>query len=362
MQAMVKAEGGNFTIQSWDWYYYTEKVRLAKYNLKEEDMKPYFQVDSVRKGVFYAANRLFGLTFIKHTNLPVFDKALETYEVLQPDGKLLGVLYVDYYARDSKRSGAWMTNYRDQKMEGGKDIRPIISINFNFPAPLPGQPTLLTWDEVSTFFHEFGHALHGLLSKCTYAGLSGTSVPRDFVELPSQIMENWASEPELLKVYARHYKTGEVIPETLITRMKNAARFNMGFTTTEYLAASLLDMKYHTLGYPNQINPQEFEKTGMGKIGLLTAIPPRYNSTYFQHIFSGGYSSGYYSYIWAEVLDADAFSYFSKNGIFDKATADRFRVNILEKGGTDDAMKLYRQFTGGKDPDIKALLERRGLE
>lgn len=361
IQAMIKKEGGSFKVQPWDWFYYTEKIRLARFDLKEEEMKPYFQVDSVRKGVFYASQRLFGLTFKKRTDLPVYNPLVETYEVYEGNGKLAGILYVDYYAGPSKRSGAWMNNYRDQKVVNGKDIRPVISINFNYPAPNGNEPTLLTWEEVSTFFHEFGHALHGILTHCTYASLSGTAVPRDFVELPSQIMENWANEPELLKVYAKHYKTGEVIPQSLITKMKNADKFNMGFVTTEYLAAALLDMKYHSLAYPNNISAQDFEKSEMSKLGLIDAIPARYKSTFFQHIFAGGYSAGYYAYIWAEVLDADAYSYFKKNGIFDKATADSFRKNILEKGGTEDAMKLYRQFTGGKEPQVQPLIDRRGL-
>ncbi len=362
MQSMIKKEGGNFKVQPWDWWYYSEKVRMAKYNLKEEDMKPYFQVDSVRKGVFYTANRLFGLKFNKRTDLPVYKQDVETWEVLEADGNLACILYIDYYAGPSKRAGAWMNNYRDQKKLNGIDIRPVISINFNFPAPSLGQPTLLNWDEVTTFFHEFGHALHGMLTKCTYASLSGTSVSRDFVELPSQICENWAGEPEVLKVYAKHYKTGQVIPDVLLNKMKSAEKFNQGFATTEYLAAALLDMDFHTLPFPNSINTQEFEKAEMDKLGLINAIPPRYRSTFFQHIFAGGYSAGYYAYIWAEVLDADAFSYFKKNGIFDKATADSFRINILERGGTDDAMKLYRQFTGGKEPDVQPLIERRGLK
>lgn len=361
MQKMIMEEGKSFKVQPWDWFYYAEKVRTARYDLKEDELKPYFQVDSVRKGVFYASRLLFGLSFKKRNDLPVYNKHVETYEVLEADGRLAGILYVDYYAGPAKRSGAWMNNYREQKMENGKDIRPIISINFNYPAPVGGQPTLLTWEEVSTFYHEFGHALHGILSRCSYASLSGTATPRDFVELPSQIMENWAGEPELLKVYAKHYQTGEVIPGSLVTKMKNAEKFNMGFVTTEYLAAALLDMEYHTLSFPNDICPQEFEKQEMEEIGLLSSIPPRYRSTFFQHVFSGGYSSAYYSYIWAEVLDADAFSYFSRNGIFDKKTADSFRKNILERGGTEDAMSLYRRFTGGKDPDVNALLQRRGL-
>jgi peptidyl-dipeptidase Dcp len=361
IQDMIIKEGGSFKVQPWDWFYYTEKIRLARYDLNEAEMKPYFPVDSVRKGVFYASGKLFGLTFKKKTDLPVYNNKVETYEVYEANGVLAGILYVDYYAGPSKRSGAWMNNYRDQKKVNGKDIRPIISINFNYPAPADGETTLLTWEEVSTFFHEFGHALHGILTRCTYASLSGTAVPRDFVELPSQIMENWANEPELLKVYAKHYKTGAVIPESLVTKMKNAEKFNMGFVTTEYLAAALLDMKYHSLGFENNIDPQLFEQLEMDKLGLIDAIPARYKSTFFQHVFAGGYSAGYYAYIWAEVLDADAYSYFRKNGVFDKATADSFRKNILEKGGTEDAMKLYRQFTGGKEPQVQPLIDRRGL-
>jgi peptidyl-dipeptidase Dcp len=363
MQEMIKKDGGNFEVQPWDWWYYSEKVRTAKFNISEEEMKPYFQVDKVREGIFYAANRLYGLNFKKRPDVPVYQKDVDAFEVTDAAGKLMGLIYLDYYTRPEKRSGAWMTNYRDQKVENGKDVRPIISVCLNCPAPAEGEPALLNWDEVTTFFHEFGHGLHGLLTKCTYASLSGTAVPRDFVELPSQFMENWAGEPELLKIYAKHYKTGEVIPDALIKKMQASDKFNQGFATTEYLSAALLDMDYHTLAFPASIHAQEFEKAEMDKIGLINAIPPRYHSTYFQHIFSGDeYSAGYYAYIWAEVLDADAFSYFKKNGIFDKSTADSFRKNILERGGTDDAMKLYRKFTNGKEPSVEPLLERRGLK
>jgi peptidyl-dipeptidase Dcp len=362
MQEMISQEGGSFTVEAWDWFYYSEKVRTAKFNISEEEMKPYFLVDKVREGIFYTANRLYGLNFKKRSDVPVYQKDVDAFEVTDASGKLMGLIYLDYFARPEKRSGAWMTNYRDQRIENGKDIRPVISICLNCPLPGTGEPALLNWDEVTTFFHEFGHGLHGLLSKCTYSSLSGTAVSRDFVELPSQFMENFAGEPEILKVYARHYKTGEVIPETMIRKMQASNKFNQGFATTEYLAAALLDMDYHTLVLPVNITAQEFEKTEMDKIGLINAIPPRYHSTYFQHIFAGDeYASGYYAYIWAEVLDADAFSYFTRNGIFDKATADSFRQNILERGGTDDAMKLYRQFTKGKEPSVQPLLERRGL-
>ena len=362
MQEMINKEGGSFTVQPWDWFYYSEKVRTAKYNISEEEMKPYFQVDKVREGIFYTSKRLYGLNFKKRADVPVYQKDVEAFEVTNASGKLLGLLYLDYFARPEKRSGAWMTTYRDQRIENGKDIRPIVSICLNSPMPAPGEPALLNWDEVETFFHEFGHGLHGLLTQCTYSSLSGTTVSRDFVELPSQFMENFAGEPEVLKMYAKHYKTGEVIPDAMIKKMQASEKFNQGFATTEYLAAALLDMDYHTLSLPVDIKAQEFEKSNMDKIGLLNAIPPRYNSTYFQHIFAGDeYAAGYYAYIWAEVLDADAFSYFKKNGIFDKATADSFRKNILERGGTDDAMKLYRQFTKGKEPNVQPLLERRGL-
>lgn len=362
IKAMILKEGNTFEVQPWDWWYYSEKVRNEKYNLSDEELKPYFVVQNVRDGVFNTAHKLYGLNFKKRTDVPVYQKDVEAFEVTDAAGKLVGLLYLDYFTRPEKRSGAWMTNYIDQHVENGRDIRPVVSLNFNFPVPAAGEPALINWDEVTTVFHEFGHGLHGLLSKCTYAMLSGTSVPRDFVELPSQIMENWASEPEVLKTYAKHYKTGEVIPESLIQKMKAAEKFNQGFATTEYLAASILDMDYHTVAPGTAVKAQSFEKQSMDRIGLINAIPPRYNSTWFQHIFAGEYSAGYYAYIWAEVLDADAFSYFKKNGIFDKATADSFRRNILERGGTDDAMKLYRQFTGGKEPSVQPLLERRGLE
>lgn len=363
MQEMIQKEGGSFTVQPWDWWYYSEKVRTAKYNISEEEMKPYFQVDKVREGIFYTANRLYGLNFKLRKDVPVYQKDVDAFEVTDASGKLMGLIYLDYYARPEKRSGAWMTNYRDQRIENGKDIRPVISICLNCPVPAAGEPALLNWDEATTFFHEFGHGLHGLLSKCTYGSISGTAVSRDFVELPSQFMENFAGEPEVLKVYAKHYKTNEVIPDALIKKMQAAGKFNQGFATTEYLAAALLDMDYHTLSFPVNIKAQEFEKSEMNKIGLINAIPPRYHSTYFQHIFADDeYAAGYYAYMWAEVLDADAFSYFKKNGIFDKATADSFRKNILERGGTDDAMKLYLKFTNGKQPNVQPLLERRGLK
>ncbi len=363
MQEMIQKEGGSFTVRPWDWWYYSEKVRTAKYNISEEEMKPYFQVDKVREGIFYTANRLYGLNFKLRKDVPVYQKDVDAFEVTDASGKLMGLIYLDYYARPEKRSGAWMTNYRDQRIENGKDIRPVISICLNCPVPAAGEPALLNWDEATTFFHEFGHGLHGLLSKCTYGSISGTAVSRDFVELPSQFMENFAGEPEVLKVYAKHYKTNEVIPDALIKKMQAAGKFNQGFATTEYLAAALLDMDYHTLSFPVNIKAQEFEKSEMNKIGLINAIPPRYHSTYFQHIFADDeYAAGYYAYMWAEVLDADAFSYFKKNGIFDKATADSFRKNILERGGTDDAMKLYLKFTNGKQPNVQPLLERRGLK
>jgi peptidyl-dipeptidase Dcp len=270
-------------------------------------------------------------------------------------------MFMDFHPRSSKRGGAWMTSYRNQKMENGKRVAPIVSITCNFTKPTENAPALLTFDEVSTFFHEFGHALHGLLSNVTYESLAGTSVPRDFVELPSQIMENWASEPEVMRMYAKHYKTGEVIPDALIEKMQKAGTFDQGFVTTEYLAASILDMKYHTQNGNITVDTETFEKEAMNKINLPSTIIPRYRSTYFNHIFAGGYSAGYYSYIWSGVLDTDAFEVFKINGLFNQDYAKSFRKNILEKGGTEDPMELYKRFRGA-EPSVEPLLRKRGLD
>lgn len=360
LQAMVDAEGGKFKIESWDWWYYTEKIRQQKYALNEEEVKPYFKMENVREGVFEAANRLYGLTFKKLENVPVYNPEVEAYEVLDADGSHISVFYTDYFPRAGKNAGAWMSSFRGQKVENDKNIRPLIYNVGNFTRPTNDTPSLLTLDEVETLFHEFGHALHGMLANVTYAGVSGTSVSRDFVELPSQIMEHWAFHPDVLKLYAKHYQTGEVIPDALIAKIDAASKFNMGFTTTEFVAAALLDMDYHTQSEKKNIDVRDFEKKSMAKIGLINEIIPRYRSTYFSHIFSGGYSAGYYAYMWAEVLDADAFQPFVEKGVFDKATASSFRENVLSKGNSDDPMTLYKKYRGA-EPNPIYLLKNRGF-
>lgn len=357
----IREAGGTFDPEPYDWRYYTEKIRQRRYALDEDELKPYFSLDSVRQGAFDVANKLYGLTFKPLNNVPVYHEEVETYEAFDTDGSHLGILYMDFFPRASKRGGAWMTSYRKQKMANGQRVAPVISVVCNFTKPVAGRPALLTFDEANTLFHEFGHALHGLLSRVTYQSLSGTSVPRDFVELPSQIMENWASDPEVLKTYAKHYETGEPIPDELIAKLENASTFDQGFATVEYLAASFLDMDYHTQREPIHADVDEFEDAAMQRIGLIDEIIPRYRSTYFQHIFSGGYSAGYPSYIWAEVLDADAFAAFKERGLFDQATAGAFRANILERGGTDKPAVLYRNFRKA-DPDPAHLMKKRGLD
>ena len=347
-------------IEPWDWAYYTEKVRKAKYALDEEQTKPYFQMENVRQGVFDLTTKLWGLQYEKLENIPVYHEDVEGFKVTDADGSLIGVILTDYFPRSTKRGGAWMTNFVNQEVIGGEDIRPVIVNVGNFAKPAADKPSLLSLDNVETLFHEFGHALHGLLSQCTYKSVSGTSVARDFVELPSQIMENWAFQKEVLADYARHYETGEVIPDSLVAKIEAAANFNQGFMTTELAAASILDMKWHELTSAEGLDPMAFEKAACEEMGLIDEIIPRYRSTYFAHIFSGGYSAGYYSYLWAEVLDKDAFELFMQKGIFDKETAMSFRRNVLEKGGSDEPMDLYRRFRGA-DPDAGALLRGRGL-
>lgn len=310
--------------------------------------------------MFDVANKLYGLKFNENTDLPKPHPDAVTYEVLDRDGSHQAILIMDFFPRESKRAGAWMSSYRKQQKKDGKNISPIITMVMNFTKPTSDSPSLLTFEEVSTMFHEFGHALHGMLSDCTYEMLSGTSVSRDFVELPSQIMENWAAEPEVLKSYAVHYKTGEPIPQELIDKLNASKHFNQGFATVEFTAAAYLDLAWHTLQTTDLQDANDFEKNAMDKIGLIPEIVVRYRSPYFAHIFSGGYSSGYYSYQWAEVLDADAFQAFKEKGLFDPKTATAFRENILEKGGTEDPMKLYIQFRG-KEPDASAMLRRKGL-
>jgi peptidyl-dipeptidase Dcp len=361
-QAMIKKEGGNFKLEPWDWWYYTEKIRQEKYDLNDELTRPYFKIDNVMQGMFYVANQLYGLEFTRRTDIPKYQPDVETFEVKR-GGNHVGVLMIDNYPRNSKRSGAWCGAYRGQSRDkNGKMIYPIVTMVTNSTPPSADKPALLTPDEASTLFHEFGHALHQLLSNSTYPGVSGTSVPRDFVELPSQIMEHWVLEPEVLKVYAKHYQTGEVIPAEIVEKLDKSSKFNMGFTTVEYLAAASLDMEYHSLTEPTDLDIRSFEKAALDKYGLIPEIKPRYRSTYFNHIWASGYSAGYYSYIWCEILDADAFQAFKETGnIFNKEVAARFEKEILSKGGTRDAHDMYVAFRG-KEPGIDALLKNRGLK
>jgi peptidyl-dipeptidase Dcp len=361
MQAMIDEEGGDFKLESWDWWYYAEKVKKAKYDFDDEALRPYFELSNVRKGAFEVAGRLFGITFVPRNDIPTYHEDVEVFEVKDADGSHIGIYYVDYFPRASKRGGAWMNSIRKQSRMGGEEVTPVIVNVGNLSKPTEDTPSLLSVDEVSTLWHEFGHGLHGLLSDCTYDRLSGTAVAWDFVEMPSQVMENWAMEPEVLALYARHYETGELIPDELVAKMKRAKHFNQGFATTEYLAASILDMDWHTLNNVADWDVLEFEDQSLNRIGLIPEIISRYRSPYFRHIFSGGYSSGYYSYIWAEVLDADAFEAFKQNGILDHATGMKFREIILARGGTEDPMVLFKRFRGA-DPTIEPLLKRRGLD
>ena len=346
-------------IEPWDWAYYTEKVRMAKYALDEEQTKPYFQMENVRQGVFDLTTKLFGLQYEKLENIPTYHADVEGFKVMDADGSLIGVILTDYFPRPTKRGGAWMNNFVNQEVIDGEDIRPVIVNVGNFAKPVDGKPSLLTLDQVETLFHEYGHALHGLLSQCHYKSIAGTSVARDFVELPSQIMENWAFEPEVLATYARHYETGEVIPAELVAKINATGTFNQGFMTTELAAAAILDLKWHMEpAVPADV--EAFEAEACKQMGLIDEIIPRYRSTYFAHIFSGGYSAGYYSYLWAEVLDKDAYELFKQKGIFDTETSMSFRRNILEKGGSEEPMELYRRFRGA-DPDPAALVRARGL-
>lgn len=360
LQAMIEKEGNDFRLQPWDWWFYAEKVRKDKYDLDDSTLRPYFKLENVRQGVFDVANKLWGITFHELEGMPKYHQDVEVVEVRDVDGSHIGILYVDYFPRASKQGGAWMNAYRKQSRRNGKDIRPVIVNVGNFTKPTADTPSLISFDHALTLFHEFGHALHGLLSDCNYEKLSGTDVPRDFVELPSQIMENWASAPEVIKSYARHYETGEPIPDELLEKIKKSSHFNQGFETVEYLASSFLDMEWHTLTQAREMECTEFESTAMEKIGLIPEIIPRWRSTYFGHIFAGGYSAGYYSYIWAEVLDSDAFEAFKETSLFDRETARSFRENILERGGTEEPMTLYLRFRG-TEPRIEPLLKKRGL-
>lgn len=362
------AEGS--TIQPWDWFYYAEKVRQRKYALDEELTKPYFMMENVRHGVFAAAEKIYGVKVEPLSGVPVYNDAVDAFKVTDADGSLLGIFMTDYFPRDSKRGGAWMTNFRDQYIDAqGNDIRPIIINVGNMSAPKDSLPALFTIDEVETVFHEFGHALHGLVTKCTYPSVSGTSVARDFVETFSQFNENWAFQPEILAEYAKHYQTGETIPDTLVAKILKAEKFNQGFMTSELCAASILDMKWHELTEEELARMSEgdqaanvaaFEAKVCQEMGLPEQIIPRYRTTYFNHIFNSGYSAGYYSYLWAEVLDKDAFEYFRQQGIYNPEVARSFRENLMERGGSEEPMVLYVRFRGA-EPDPGALLRARGL-
>jgi len=358
MQKMIEKEGGDFQLASWDWWYYAEKIRKEKYALDEEEVRTYFSLETVIEGLFDVVNKLYGLTFEPQNDLPVYHEEVMPYEVKDADGSHLGILYMDFHPRPGKRSGAWSTGIRTAHVKDGVKVTPVNLIVMNFTRPTGDKPALLSFDETLTFFHEFGHALHGLFKKSEYLR---TYVATDFVELPSQIMENWAAHPDVLKTYAKHYQSGELIPDELIAKLEAASKFNQGFATVEYTAASILDMDYHTLKEVSGLNANDFEEASMKRIGLINEIIPRYKSNYFQHVFSGGYSAGYYSYMWSEVLDKDAFNAFLETSLFDQATATSFRENILEKGGSMEEMEMYVNFRGA-EPTIEPLLKGRGLD
>lgn len=362
MRAIIKEEGGNFELEAADWRFYFEKAMNKKFELNDNLLRPYFKLENVREGIFYVANQLFGITFTQLENVPLPHPEAVAFECKDADGSHLGVLFFDMFSRPGeKRSGAWCSGFRSQKYKDGVRVAPLVTIVGNFTRPVGDKPALLSIDEAETMFHEFGHALASLLKNVHYQGVGG--YVRDFVELPSQIMEHWAFEPQVLKVYAKHFETGEVIPQELVDKMIKAGKYGQGFATTEYLAASLLDMDYHIMKeIPANLDVIAFEAKTLGDRGLISQIPPRYRSTYFQHTFTGGYTAGYYSYIWAEVLDSDAYQAFVEKGnIFDKETATKFRKEILERAGQDDAMNLYVNFRG-KQPGIDALLANRGLK
>ena len=358
LQKLIDKEGNNFKLEAWDWWCYAEKVKKEKYALDEEMLRPYLKMENVRQGAFDVASKLFGIQFVERNDIQVYHPDVKVYEVKEADGRHIGIFYSDYYPRDSKRSGAWSGSFRNQSNMDDHYITPTVFNVGNFAKPTADKPSLMSVDDVATLFHELGHALHSLLSNTVYS--NAQSVPQDFVELPSQIMENWAMEPEVLKMYAKHYKTDEPMPQELIDKIRNSQLFNQGFETVEYIAASFLDMDWHTLLDDKERDVTIFEKESLTKIGLIPQIESRYQSTNFAHIFSGGYSSGYYSYLWAAVLDADAFEAFKETSLFDQTTATSFRKNILEKGGSEDVMVQYKRFRGA-EPKVDALLKRRGL-
>ena len=361
INAEIKKEGGNFEAEGWDWRYYFEKAKKAKFDLDENQVRPYLKLENVRDGAFLLANKLYGITFTPIKEIPLPHPDAQAFECKDKDGTHLGVLYMDFFPRASKRGGAWCGTYRSQTYKDGKRQGPVVTIVCNFSQPAPGQPALLSADEAETLFHEFGHGLHNLFKDVHYYGVSG--VPRDFVELPSQVMEHWVFEPELLKEYAKHYETNEVIPAELIEKLDKSGKYGQGFATTEYLAASLLDMDFHVLKEVHEgADVMKFEETVLGERGLLKQIPSRYRTTYFNHTMGGGYTAGYYSYIWAEVLDADAYQAYKETGdIFNQEVATKFREYVLTPGGIDDAMDMYKNFRG-KEPNTEPLLKNRGLK
>ncbi len=361
LQKMIDKSGENFKLQHWDWWYYTNKLKQEKYALDDEILRPYFQLENVRNGAFEVAHKLYGLTFTEIHNVDIYNPETKVFEVKNADGEIQAILYQDFFPRASKRAGAWMTTFRKEYKKDGKRQIPLISMVCNFSKPTEDKPSLLTLEEVETLFHEFGHSIHGMLANTTYYSLSGTSTPRDFVEMPSQFMENFVAQPEVLKSFAKHYKTGEIIPDELIEKMDKASKFNQGFVTTEYMAAAILDMDWHSITEPITIGTTKFENAAIEKMGLIPEIIVRYRSTYFSHIWSGGYATGYYGYIWAAILDSDCFASFKEHGLFDKATADAFRDKILSRGGTRDAMQMFVDFKGA-EPSIEPLLEKRGLK
>lgn len=359
MQKMIDEEGQNFKLEAWDWSFYAEKIRASAYDLNENQVSRYLQLENVRKGSFILAEKLFGLTFEERNDLPKYNQEVKTYIVKDSDGEMIGVYLSDWFYRSNKRGGAWMNEFRPQSNIAGNRILPIITNVGNFTKPSGDTPSLLTLDEVETLFHEFGHALHGLLSDVTYPSLSGTNVPRDFVEFPSQVLENWVLHPEMLKLYAYDYETGEIMPEELIKKVKNSWKFNQGFKTVELVAAAYLDMAWHSQTVEEERDVNDFENNVFVKIGLIPQIVSRYRTTNFRHIV-GGYDSGYYSYLWSEVLDADTFEAFKEKGIFDQETAQNYKNKILARGGTMDALEMYMDFRG-HEPEITPYLERKGL-
>ena len=360
IQTEMAKDGRDFEAEGWDWRYYADRAKRAKYSFDENELRPYLELNNVRDGMFYCANRLYGITFKPLKNVPLPHPDAQSFECRDADGSLLGVLFLDFFPRASKRGGAWCGTYRSQSYENGKKVTPVVTIVCNFTKPAAGQPALLSADETSTMFHEFGHALHNFFKDVHYQGVSG--VPRDFVELPSQVNEHWAFAPEVLKVYAKHYKTGEIMPQELVEKLDRSGKYGQGFSTVEYVAASLLDMDYHVQEVPEDVDLLDFERRTLVSRGLLSQIPPRYRTTYFNHTMGGGYTAGYYSYMWAEVLEADAFEAYKETGdIFNKEVATKFRKYILTPGGIDDAMDMYVNFRG-KKPSIEPLLKNRGLK